>query len=57
MSEWGGGLPQFIDFSLDIPGPQITWKWTMHTEIWTKKFSICKEDPILGVPHWKDVQF
>ena len=38
---WGGGLPQFINFSLILPGPQITWKWTMHTDKLTTKCHIC----------------
>ena len=33
----GGGLPQFIHFSLILPGPQITWKWTLHTDKFTTK--------------------
>ena len=37
----GGGLPQFIHFSLILPGPQITWKWTMHTDKLTTKCHIC----------------
>ena len=35
------GLPQFIHFSLILPGPQITWKWTMHTDKLTTKCHIC----------------
>ena len=38
---YGGGLPQFIHFSLILPGPQITWKWTMHTDKLTTKCHIC----------------
>ena len=41
---WGGGgwgLPQFIHYSLILPGPQITWKWTMHTDKLTTKCHIC----------------
>ena len=38
----GGGLPQFINFSLILPGPQITWKWTMHTDKLTTKCHICQ---------------
>ena len=34
-------LPQFIHFSLILPGPQITWKWTMHTDKLTTKCHIC----------------
>ena len=41
MSVRGGGLPQFIHFSLILPGPQITWKWTMHTDKLTTKCHIC----------------
>ena len=37
----GGGLPQFINFSLILPGPQITWKWIMHTDKLTTKCHIC----------------
>ena len=37
----GEGLPQFINFSLILPGPQITWKWTMHTDKLTTKCHIC----------------
>jgi len=37
----GGGLPQFINFSLILPGPQITWKWTIHTDNLTTKWHIC----------------
>ena len=37
----GGGLPQFINFSLILPGPQITWKWTIHTDKLTTKCHIC----------------
>ena len=37
----GGGLPQFINFSLILPGPQITWKWTMHTNKLTTKCHLC----------------
>ena len=36
-----GGLPQFINFSLILPGPQITWKWTIHTDKLTTKCHIC----------------
>ena len=39
---WEGGLPQFIHFSLILPGPQITWKWTMHTDKLTTKCHICQ---------------
>ena len=37
----GGSLPQFIHFSLILPGPQITWKWTMYTDKLTTKCHIC----------------
>ena len=36
-----GGLPHFMNFSLILPGPQITWKWTMHTDKLTTKCHIC----------------
>ena len=32
---------EFIHFSLILPGPQITWKWTMHTDKLTTKCHIC----------------
>ena len=38
-----GGLPQFIHFSLNLPGPQITWKRTMHTDKLTTICHICKQ--------------
>ena len=38
---YGGGLPQFINFNLILPGAQITWKWTMHTDKLTTKCHLC----------------
>ena len=43
MSPWGGGggVTPSTFFSPSLPGPQITWKWTMHTENLTTKCHIC----------------
>ena len=37
----GQYLPQFIHFNPNLPGPQFTWKWTMHTDKLTTKYHNC----------------
>ena len=52
----GGGLPQFINFSLILPGPQITWKWTIHTDKLTTKCHICLQGGLMcGIWYWQSM--
>ena len=41
ISPGGEGSPLVPYFNPNLPGPQITWKWTMHTDKLTTKCHLC----------------
>ena len=42
--------------SPNLPGPQITWKWTMHTDKLTTKCHLCAYLYALWLNGWDPIQ-